>query len=76
MRRESTEIQMNADERLLSGVNGIFVGLLDDEEVKALDRLVAQGRARYVYQGAAGFMGLAKFRLTDDAEVSAQLPDQ
>lgn len=37
---------MNADEQILSGVNGIFVGLLSSDEIAALDRLVAQGKAR------------------------------
>jgi hypothetical protein len=47
----------------LEEMHGIFVGLLTDEEIKVFDRAVEEGLAYRAYEGAGGFMGLAKVRL-------------
>jgi hypothetical protein len=44
--------------------SGLFVGQLDDAELKTFERAVASGIARRAYEGASGFMGLAKVRLS------------
>ena len=54
-----------SDRDLLYPLDGLFVGLLDPEEVAALDRLCAAGEASRVYEGVAGGLGLAKFRLKE-----------
>lgn len=51
------------DRDIVARVNGFFVGFLDDDELAAFDRLCADGQARRLYQGAGGFMGLAKVEL-------------
>lgn len=48
---------------LLKNLNGIHLGLLDDEEIEALDLLCSKGKAKRLYEGACGFMGLAKVKL-------------
>ncbi len=55
---------MSAIEEWLSRVDGLFVGLLTEDEQKDLQEAVKQKLARYSYEGAAGFMGLAKVRKT------------
>jgi hypothetical protein len=52
----------------LAGLDGLFVGQLDQDETRLLDDACAQGLARYSYEGAAGFMGLARVRLTNKSE--------
>ena len=52
--------QLDNDIELTSGLNGLFVGQLDESETNAFNRLVDRGLARGVYVGAGGFMGLAK----------------
>lgn len=47
----------------LHEMDGMFVGLLDDDEIAEFDRAVKAGKARRSYEGAGGFMGLAKVRL-------------
>lgn len=54
---------MNADEQLISRLDGLFVGLLSQDEIDAFDRLVKAGLAHRSYEGGGGFMGLAKVRL-------------
>ena len=44
--------------------DGLFVGQLDGTELETLDRAVASGIAKRSYEGAGGFMGLAKVRVT------------
>jgi hypothetical protein len=44
-------------------INGMYVGQLEPDELKYFEAEIAAGRARRVYQGAAGFMGLAKVQL-------------
>lgn len=48
-------------------MDGILVGALGRDERDVLDRLVAAGRARWVYEGAAGFMGLARVKMMEPA---------
>jgi hypothetical protein len=52
-----------ADLEFLSGCGGLFVGMLDADELAAFDRLCEAGLAQRTYEGAAGFMGLAKVEL-------------
>jgi hypothetical protein len=47
----------------LNEMEGFFVGMLDDEELAEFERAIDAGRARRVYEGASGLMGLAKVRL-------------
>lgn len=48
----------------LERIEGLFVGQLDDRELRTFERAVKDGEARRSYEGGAGFMGLAKVRLT------------
>ena len=47
----------------LHRLNGLFVGQLDDAELAAFNQACREGRAERVYQGGAGFMGLAKVKV-------------
>lgn len=47
----------------LDEMEGVFVGLLNDEESATFQRAVDAGIARRSYEGGGGFMGLAKVRL-------------
>lgn len=44
----------------LQRLNGLFVGQLSDDELELFEYAVSHGKARRVYEGAAGFLGLAK----------------
>jgi hypothetical protein len=44
----------------LHRLDGLFVGQLDDDELEMFNRACREGRARRVYRGSSGFMGLAK----------------
>lgn len=46
-------------------LEGLHVGLLRPDELAAFERCVERGEARRAYEGAAGFMGLAKVRVTE-----------
>lgn len=48
---------------VLNGCDGLFVGLLSEAEVEALNYLSAKGLAQRSYESAGGFMGLAKVRI-------------
>lgn len=41
---------------------GLFVGILDENQLEEFNQAVKDGKARRSYEGAAGFMGLAKVR--------------
>lgn len=56
---------------LLSHIDGLFVGMLDEEEQAELQRLVAAGKASIAYEGAAGFLGLGKVRVVSSAAALA-----
>lgn len=47
----------------LERIEGLFVGQLDEREMRLFDRAVRDGLARRVYKGGAGFLGLAKVEL-------------
>lgn len=49
-------------------MDGMFVGLLDDDEIAILNQAISDGKARRAYVGAAGFMGLAKVELLHPIE--------
>lgn len=49
----------------LASLEGAFVGSLEQHEIDGLDNAVEVGWAERSYEGGAGFMGLAKVRLTD-----------
>lgn len=46
----------------LSRVEGLFIGILNEAEIAEFDSLVEHHKALYSYEGASGFMGLAKAR--------------
>ncbi|MCP4410753.1 MAG: hypothetical protein GY807_24035 [Gammaproteobacteria bacterium] len=48
---------------LLSGANGLYVGILDEDEIQALNILEEAGEAMRSYEGPGGFLGLSKVRL-------------
>lgn len=52
----------------LEQIDGLFVGQLSDRELRTFERAVEDGEARRVYEGGAGFMGLAKVRVTRQRE--------
>jgi len=43
--------------------DGLFVGMLREEEVAEFERAIDEGIAYRSYEGAGGFLGLAKVRL-------------
>ena len=47
----------------LQRLEGLFVGQLSDDELKLFEQAIKDGRAKRWYNGAAGFMGLAKVKL-------------
>jgi hypothetical protein len=56
----------------LHQMDGMFVGLLSDDEIEVFNRAVKAGQARRVYEGGGGFMGLAKVRLVREPSHSSQ----
>lgn len=50
-------------EPVLESVDGMFVGLLTEHELRVFNQAVADGEAHRSYENAAGFFGLAKVRL-------------
>lgn len=53
-----------ADEELLRNCDGMYLGMLTDEELEAFERLVRCGRASRDYgEGVMALMGLAKVKL-------------
>lgn len=57
-------------------MEGMFVGMLDDAEIRALDQAISLGLARRSYEGGAGLMGLAKVRLNAGTAVRQALSIQ
>ena len=55
-----------ADLDYVRPVVGLHVGLLIEQEMAAFNRLVELGLAYRSYEGASGFLGLAKVRLTQE----------
>lgn len=49
--------------RDLEYLDGIFVGMLDADEIALLDKAVEEGVAWRSYEGVGGLLGLAKVRL-------------
>lgn len=52
-------------------MNGLYVGLLSDDEMEAFDTACRLGLARRCYKGTSGFLGLARVALapsTSDGE--------
>jgi hypothetical protein len=50
----------------LRRLEGSFVSQLNEQELEAFERAVADGKAYRSYEGGAGFMGLAKVRLRSE----------
>lgn len=48
----------------LRRIDGLFVGLLDKEELEIFDDACQRNEARRSYEGAGGLMGLAKVRVS------------
>lgn len=61
------EHQLARDIETVRAVNGLFVGLLDESEVDAFNRLCQRGIARRAYSGASQLLGLAKVEIDADA---------
>lgn len=54
---------MSTDElREIQRAEGLFVGQLDADELRLFDAACEEGIAHRSYEGAAGFLGLAKVR--------------
>ena len=47
----------------LAGLAGLYVGQLDANELEAFNAACLAGTAQRVYEGAGGFLGLAKVRI-------------
>jgi hypothetical protein len=58
----SERAKHEADIEHIRRLEGLLVGLLDESEQAAFDRLVDAGIAYRSYEGGSGFMGLAKVR--------------
>lgn len=50
----------------LERLDGVYVGFLDKGELWLFEKAVSDGMASRSYEGAGGFMGLAKVRLKRD----------
>lgn len=61
------EHQLARDLETVKPLNGLHVGLLDETEVDAFNRLCERGLARRKYEGAAQLLGLAKVDVDLDA---------
>ena len=48
-------------------LNGLHVGMLEEKEIDAFNRLCERGLARRKYEGAAQLLGLAKVDVDLDA---------
>jgi hypothetical protein len=44
-------------------INGLFVGMLEPDELAWFENEVREGRARRAYRGGAGVLGLAKVEM-------------
>ncbi len=55
---------------LMSGMGGMFFGLLDDDEQEAFAVLKKHGMAQDDFSGAAGLLGLSKVKLICTSENS------
>lgn len=51
-------------------LDGIFVGLLKDDELEEFNRQCREQKARRSYEGGGGFLGLAKVRFIRPAILS------
>lgn len=47
----------------LEKIEGIFVGLLNEQEMRTFVRAIEDGEAYRSYEGEAGVLGLARVRL-------------
>ena len=56
----------------LSEMGGMLVGLLDADELTLFEMAVQDGRAYRSYEGASGFMGLAKVKLVEAAQTAGE----
>ena len=54
-----------SDRDVVRRTEGLFVGLLTDDEAEAFNRCVQGQFAFRSYEGAGGFLGLAKVRLCE-----------
>jgi hypothetical protein len=54
----------DTDEENIQMLDGLFVGQLDEEELALFEIAIKDGKAARSYEGVAGFLGLAKVRIT------------
>jgi restriction endonuclease Mrr len=52
----------------LSRLNGMYVGDLSEAELREFTQAVLENRARRIYIGGSGFLGLAKVEVLDNTE--------
>jgi len=57
---------MKTEEEELDAINGLYVGMLSDEEMELFNECVSKRLAYRAYEGTAGLMGLAKVRKARD----------
>jgi hypothetical protein len=50
----------------LDRIEGLFVGQLDEREMRCFERAIEDGEAYRSYEGGPGFIGLARVRLRKD----------
>ena len=58
--------EIQTDDEVLDAINGLYVGMLDDEEMDFFNQCVQDGLAYRSYEGTAGLLGLAKVKKTED----------
>ena len=46
----------------IKAMDGLFVGMLDVEQLARFEEGISEGIARRIYEGVGGFMGLAKVK--------------
>jgi len=59
-----------SDLALIRHLDGIYVGLLDGQDLEAFERCCKAGTARRSYEGVAGFLSLAKVRIVGNEDCS------
>lgn len=52
----------NADRETTQHVNGLYVGMLNDDELESFERCIQDQIALRDYDGPGGFLGLAKVK--------------
>lgn len=67
MSTDALKYELAEARALLRYADGLFVGQLEPDEIRALDLLCEHGEAQRVYRGVSGILGLATVSMGNDA---------